>query len=130
VQQIGAWTDSASKCTNQLHNHLGSEQRQDIGNEEWVGAPSLTPLQQTSIEGHGVAHDLLPQAVMKREVHVNVHGLGCHWRPCGCRRPVLPQEARRMSIVWTAIGGHVNVNGLSFQGGPCWGSQSCCGRRP
>lgn len=42
---------------------------------------------------------LLPNAKLIPEIHVDVRGLSCHWRPCHSIRPVIPPEARWMFII-------------------------------
>lgn len=62
----------------------------------------------------------LTQVVSKHEVHVDVYGLSCHWRPSGYPRPMLLTEARWMFIVWVTTGSHIRIHSLCLPlGGPC-----------
>lgn len=69
--------------------------------------------------GHVSIYGTLPWAVFRAEIHVDVHSLGCYWRPCGYPRTMLPQEARWMSVICSTTGVHISVCGLGCCLGPC-----------
>lgn len=125
---------SAPQHASQPDDRPGSEQRQDVQDEEWsifwFGTLKKTSIVCAVPGGHfGTLHPL-PQAMMKLEVHVGAHGptaAGSHIEVPGQRHHLKPyrysgsgplSDAILKSVSYTSDRGHVDAGIL------------CCLRRP